>query len=73
MPPQKLWDDPRCEIHCTEKQTGIGLNLHNVFKPDSYEVILKYRREFPNVMDLPLKDGVEEDDEQRMRSQRIWY
>jgi hypothetical protein len=59
LPPQELWDDPKCGIHCTEKQTGLGLSLHNVFNPESYECILKYMREFPNVMDLPLRDGVE--------------
>lgn len=61
LPPQELWGDPRAGIHCTEKKTGIGLSLHNVFNSKNYEAILKAVRDFPNVMDLPLKDGVEEE------------
>ena len=53
MPDEDFWEDPRCGIHCTEKETGLGLSLHYVFNTKAYECILKYKREFPNVMDLP--------------------
>lgn len=59
LPPEEYWDDPRSGIHCTEKETGMGLPLHHVFKPDAYECILKHKREFPNVMDLPEKMDAE--------------
>lgn len=62
LPPQEYWPDPRAEIHCTEKETGLGLSLHNVFAPEAYEIILKYKRESPNVMDLPEKAEVNGDD-----------
>ena len=59
LPPQEVWADPRASIHCTEKETGFGLSLHNVFNPEAYEIILKYKREQPNVMDLPEKEDAE--------------
>lgn len=59
LPPREEWDDPRAGIHCTEEETGMGLSLHNVFKPEAYERILKYKREFPNVMDLPEKEKMD--------------
>lgn len=55
LPPLDCWQDPRAEIHCTEKETGLGLPLHQVFIPEAYERILKYKRDFPNVMALPEK------------------
>lgn len=55
LPPEEHWEDPRCGIHCTEKETGLGLSLHNVFNDKVYEYILKHNPEFPNVMDLPEK------------------
>ena len=56
LPPQDVWEHPMADIHCTEKETGLGLSLHHVFKPETYECILKYKREFPNVMTLPEKE-----------------
>ena len=61
LPPEEYWDDPRASIHCTEKETGYGLSLHNVFDPEKYECILKHKREFPNVMTLPEKTEVQDE------------
>lgn len=62
LPPQDYWQDPRAGIHCTEKETGLGLSLHHVFLPEAYECILKHKREFPNVMTLPEKGSENETD-----------
>ena len=59
LPDEDFWEDPRCDIHCTEKETGLWLSLHHVFIPKAYECILKHKREFPNVMDLPEKINAE--------------
>lgn len=55
LPPQDLWSDPRASIFCTEKETGMGVSLHRAFDSKAYERILQYKREMPNVMDLPEK------------------
>lgn len=55
IPPQDVWADSRASIHCTEKETGMGVSLCNVFNTKAYERILQYKRERPNVMDLPEK------------------
>ena len=59
LPPEECWEDPRAGIPCTEKETGLGLSLSHVFNPEAYEIILKHKREFPNVMSLPEKMDAE--------------
>jgi len=66
LPPREVWQDPRVGIHCTEKETGMGLSLHHVFVPSAYEVVLRYRRNNLNVMDLPVKEDLEVQDEQNV-------
>lgn len=59
LPPRELWPDPRAAVHCTEKETGYGLSLHRAFNPEALEIILKYMREMPNIMELPEKMDAE--------------
>ena len=59
LPPEDVRNDPMAGIHCTEKETGMGLSLHNVFDPKAREVILEYIRKMPNVMSLPEKQQEE--------------
>ena len=63
LPPREAWHDQRAEIHCTEKDTGMGLSLHRVFDSTCYEVISMYRRNAPNVMELPEKMDLEVQDD----------
>ena len=53
LPPEEAWADTLTSVYCTEEETGMGLSLNKVFHPESYERILKYKRESQKVLDLP--------------------